>query len=88
MITYDKFDQWMVTFYSYFTKNLSKCSFNRRWPLHKLRQNMEEQLDKLMHQLMDREECWEEPDDEQHEETKQETLEQLDELNDLCQEMR
>lgn len=41
---------------------------------------MEEQLDKLMHQLMDREE--------EHEETKKETLEQLDEFNDLCQEMR
>uniref|UniRef100_A0A668R935 Beta-catenin-interacting ICAT domain-containing protein n=1 Tax=Oreochromis aureus TaxID=47969 RepID=A0A668R935_OREAU len=38
--------------------------------------NMEEQLDKLMHQLMDREE--------EHEETKKETLEQLDEFNDLC----
>lgn len=49
---------------------------------------MEEQLDKLMHQLMDLEECWEEPDEEEHEETKRETLEQLDEFNDLCQEMR
>ncbi|OCT70270.1 hypothetical protein XELAEV_18037191mg [Xenopus laevis] len=42
----------------------------------KLRQNLEEQLDRLMQQLQDLEECSE------YEETKKETLEQLNEFND------
>ncbi|XP_061689928.1 protein LZIC [Syngnathoides biaculeatus] len=48
----------------------------------KLRQNMEEQLDRLMQQLQDLEECREELDEEEYEETKKETLEQLSEFND------
>lgn len=48
----------------------------------KLRQNMEEQLDRLMQQLADLEECREDLDDEEYEETKKETLEQLNEFND------
>ncbi|XP_040050200.1 protein LZIC [Gasterosteus aculeatus] len=48
----------------------------------KLRQNMEGQLDRLMQQLQDLEECREEMDDEEYEETKKETLEQLSEFND------
>ncbi|KAL7976206.1 hypothetical protein Chor_008303 [Crotalus horridus] len=42
----------------------------------KLKQNLEEQLDRLMQQLQDLEECSE------YEETKKETLEQLSEFND------
>lgn len=48
----------------------------------KLRQNMEEQLDRLMQQLADLEECREDLDDDEYEETKKETLEQLSEFND------
>ncbi|XP_062871371.1 protein LZIC [Trichomycterus rosablanca] len=48
----------------------------------KLKQNMEEQLDRLMQQLQDLEECREELDEEEYEETKKETLEQLSEFND------
>ncbi|XP_028438618.1 protein LZIC isoform X2 [Perca flavescens] len=48
----------------------------------KLRQNMEEQLDRLMQQLQDLEECREELDEDEYEETKKETLEQLSEFND------
>ncbi|XP_057175963.1 protein LZIC [Triplophysa rosa] len=48
----------------------------------KLRQNMEEQLDRLMQQLQDLEECREELDEEEYEETKKETLEQLSEFNE------
>uniref|UniRef100_A0A3Q4GQ10 Leucine zipper and CTNNBIP1 domain containing n=1 Tax=Neolamprologus brichardi TaxID=32507 RepID=A0A3Q4GQ10_NEOBR len=48
----------------------------------KLRQNMEEQLDRLMQQLQDLEECREDLDEEEYEETKKETLEQLGEFND------
>ncbi|KAK2825443.1 hypothetical protein Q7C36_019370 [Tachysurus vachellii] len=48
----------------------------------KLKQNMEEQLDRLMQQLQDLEECREELDDEEYEETKKETLEQLNEFNE------
>ncbi|KAL6483002.1 hypothetical protein MHYP_G00078740 [Metynnis hypsauchen] len=48
----------------------------------KLKQNMEEQLDRLMQQLQDLEECREELDDEEYEETKKETLEQLSEFNE------
>uniref|UniRef100_H3DCI0 Leucine zipper and CTNNBIP1 domain containing n=2 Tax=Tetraodon nigroviridis TaxID=99883 RepID=H3DCI0_TETNG len=48
----------------------------------KLRQNLEEQLDRLMQQLQDLEECREELDEEEYEETKKETLEQLHEFND------
>uniref|UniRef100_A0A671L807 Protein LZIC n=1 Tax=Sinocyclocheilus anshuiensis TaxID=1608454 RepID=A0A671L807_9TELE len=60
----------------------------------KLRQNMEEQLDRLMQQLQDLEECSymhkfdyffncrEELEEEEYEETKKETLEQLSEFNE------
>uniref|UniRef100_A0A8D3BL00 Leucine zipper and CTNNBIP1 domain containing n=1 Tax=Scophthalmus maximus TaxID=52904 RepID=A0A8D3BL00_SCOMX len=51
----------------------------------KLRQNMEEQLDRLMQQLQDLEECRDELDEEEYEETKKETLEQLSEFNDSLQ---
>ncbi|KAM9108284.1 protein LZIC isoform 2-T2 [Megaptera novaeangliae] len=48
----------------------------------KLKQNLEEQLDRLMQQLQDLEECREELDTDEYEETKKETLEQLSEFND------
>ncbi|XP_051981034.1 protein LZIC [Xyrauchen texanus] len=48
----------------------------------KLRQNMEEQLDRLMQQLQDLEECREDLEEEEYEETKKETLEQLSEFNE------
>ncbi|KAJ8257628.1 hypothetical protein GJAV_G00187880 [Gymnothorax javanicus] len=48
----------------------------------KLKQNMEEQLDRLMQQLQDLEECREELEEEEYEETKNETLEQLNEFNE------
>ncbi|XP_077998336.1 protein LZIC-like [Glandiceps talaboti] len=48
----------------------------------KLRQNLEEQLDRLMAQLSDLEECREDLDDDEYEETKSETLEQLKELKE------
>lgn len=48
----------------------------------KLKQNLEEQLDRLMQQLQDLEECREELDVDEYEETKKETLEQLSEFND------
>ncbi|XP_059960790.1 protein LZIC-like [Mesoplodon densirostris] len=48
----------------------------------KLKQNLEEQLDRLMQQLQDLEECREELDTDEYEEIKKETLEQLSEFND------
>ncbi|XP_042199602.1 protein LZIC [Callorhinchus milii] len=48
----------------------------------KLKQNLEEQLDRLMQQLQDLEECRDELEPEEYEETKQETLEQLSEFNE------
>ncbi|KAM9855712.1 protein LZIC isoform 1-T2 [Aulostomus maculatus] len=48
----------------------------------KLKQNMEEQLDRLMQQLADLEECREDLEEEEYEVTKKETLEQLNEFND------
>ncbi|KFO31582.1 Protein LZIC [Fukomys damarensis] len=48
----------------------------------KLKQNLEEQLDRLMQQLQDLEECRDELDTDEYEETKKETLEQLSEFND------
>ncbi|XP_056651787.1 protein LZIC isoform X2 [Monodelphis domestica] len=48
----------------------------------KLKQNLEEQLDRLMQQLQDLEECREELETDEYEETKKETLEQLSEFND------
>ncbi|XP_041129560.1 protein LZIC [Polyodon spathula] len=47
----------------------------------KLKQNLEEQLDRLMQQLQDLDECREELDEEEYEETKKETLEQLNEFS-------
>ena len=46
----------------------------------KLRQNMEDQLDRLMQQLSDLEESKEDLDADEYEETKNETLEQLKEF--------
>ncbi|PVD35402.1 hypothetical protein C0Q70_02364 [Pomacea canaliculata] len=46
----------------------------------KLRQNMEEQLDRLVQQLSDLDECKDEMDKEEYEETRDETLEQLKEF--------
>ncbi|MBN3326177.1 LZIC protein, partial [Atractosteus spatula] len=48
----------------------------------KLKQNLEEQLDRLMQQLQDLEECREDLDEDEYEETKRETLEQLNEFNE------
>ncbi|XP_013778142.1 protein LZIC-like [Limulus polyphemus] len=47
----------------------------------KLKHNLEEQLDRLMAQLADLEECKEELDPEEYEETKNETLDQLKEFD-------
>ncbi|XP_015783465.1 protein LZIC [Tetranychus urticae] len=53
----------------------------------KLRANLEEQLERLITQLSDLEECRDELDDEEYEETRSQTLEQLKEfseyLNDI-----
>ncbi|KAK7476542.1 hypothetical protein BaRGS_00032222 [Batillaria attramentaria] len=46
----------------------------------KLRHNMEEQLDRLMQQLTDLEECKDDMEPDEYEETKNETLEQLKEF--------
>ncbi|CAG5125240.1 unnamed protein product [Candidula unifasciata] len=48
----------------------------------KLRQNLEEQLDRLMQQLTDLEECKADLDPEEYDETKNETLEQLKEFQE------
>ncbi|XP_024231447.1 protein LZIC isoform X1 [Oncorhynchus tshawytscha] len=53
----------------------------------KLKQNMEEQLDRLMQQLQDLEECREDLEEEEYEETKKETLEQLNEFNESLKKM-
>lgn len=47
----------------------------------KLKHNLEEQLDRLVNQLSDLEECKEDLDDDEYEETKKETLEQLREFD-------
>uniref|UniRef100_A0A8D0C3C5 Leucine zipper and CTNNBIP1 domain containing n=1 Tax=Salvator merianae TaxID=96440 RepID=A0A8D0C3C5_SALMN len=51
----------------------------------KLKQNLEEQLDRLVQQLQDLEECKDDLDADEYEETKKETLEQLREFNDSLQ---
>ncbi|KAJ8939186.1 hypothetical protein NQ318_017083 [Aromia moschata] len=48
----------------------------------KLKQNLENQLDRLVEQLEDLENCRNELDSDEYEETKEETMEQLKELND------
>ncbi|XP_030042082.1 LOW QUALITY PROTEIN: protein LZIC [Microcaecilia unicolor] len=48
----------------------------------KLKQNLEEQLDRLMQQLQDLEACRDDLDEDEYEETKRETLEQLSEFSD------
>ncbi|XP_056632321.1 protein LZIC-like [Diorhabda sublineata] len=48
----------------------------------KLKQNLENQLDRLVEQLKDLENCKDDLDKEEYEETKNETMEQLKELND------
>ncbi|KAK0063720.1 protein LZIC [Biomphalaria pfeifferi] len=53
----------------------------------KLKQNMEEQLDRLMQQLMDLEEMKGELDTEEYEETKAETVEQLKEFQENLNKM-
>jgi len=47
----------------------------------KLKENLESQLDRLMAQLADLEECKEDMDEEEYETTKNETREQLEEFN-------
>ncbi|KAK2191412.1 hypothetical protein NP493_53g10002 [Ridgeia piscesae] len=54
----------------------------------KLKKNIEEQLDRLMQQLSDLEECREDLDDDEYEETKNETLEQLKEFNESLNRMK
>uniref|UniRef100_T1IJC0 Beta-catenin-interacting ICAT domain-containing protein n=1 Tax=Strigamia maritima TaxID=126957 RepID=T1IJC0_STRMM len=46
-----------------------------------LKQNLEDQLDRLMAQLTDLEDCKDEMDSDEYEETKNETMEQLKEFN-------
>ncbi|XP_033097837.1 protein LZIC-like [Anneissia japonica] len=53
----------------------------------RLQQNLEEQLDRLMAQLQDLEECKEELDEDEYEETKQETIEQLKEFKESLNKM-
>ncbi|XP_035727606.1 protein LZIC-like [Vespa mandarinia] len=53
----------------------------------RLKQNLEEQLDRLMQQLEDLEECKDEMTNEEYEEAKEETMEQLRELNESLQRM-
>ncbi|CAH1108845.1 unnamed protein product [Psylliodes chrysocephalus] len=48
----------------------------------KLKENIENQLDRLVEQLQDLENCKDDLDKEEYEETKNETMEQLKELND------
>ncbi|GFN96480.1 protein lzic-like [Plakobranchus ocellatus] len=48
----------------------------------KLKQNLEEQLDRLMQQLSDLEECKDDLEPEEYEETKSETVEQLKEFQE------
>nr|CAH04891.1 leucine zipper and ICAT homologous protein [Suberites domuncula] len=48
----------------------------------KLKQNLEDQLDRLVAQLADLEECRDDLDDDEYEETKRETLDQLKEFNE------
>ncbi|PIK58320.1 hypothetical protein BSL78_04761 [Apostichopus japonicus] len=53
----------------------------------KLKQNLEEQLDRLVAQLADLEEVREDMDDDEYEETKQETLEQLSDFKESLAKM-
>lgn len=53
----------------------------------KLRQNLEEQLDRLVQQLADLEECREDLEEEEYEETKNETIDQLKEFKDSLDKM-
>ncbi|KAK2581611.1 hypothetical protein KPH14_002115 [Odynerus spinipes] len=53
----------------------------------RLKKNLEEQLDRLVQQLEDLEECRDEMPNEEYEEAKEETMEQLRELNESLQRM-
>ncbi|XP_023724189.1 protein LZIC [Cryptotermes secundus] len=53
----------------------------------KLRQNLEGQLDRLVQQLADLEECKDDIDPSEYEETKSETMEQLQEFNESLSKM-
>ncbi|KAK3106584.1 hypothetical protein FSP39_023101 [Pinctada imbricata] len=53
----------------------------------KLKQNLEEQLDRLMQQLTDLEECKDDLEPDEYEETKNETLEQLKEFKESLDSM-
>lgn len=53
----------------------------------KLKQNLEDQLDRLVQQLQDLEECRDELDDDEYEETKKDTIEQLKEFKESLQKM-
>ncbi|XP_034938166.1 protein LZIC-like [Chelonus insularis] len=52
-----------------------------------LKKNLEDQLDRLMKQLEDLEECRDDLDPSEYEETKNDTIEQLKELNESLQKM-
>ncbi|MBZ3873858.1 Protein LZIC [Sciurus carolinensis] len=67
--------------FTFFTLE-NKMASRGKTETSKLKQNLEEQLDRLMQQLQDLEECREELDTDEYEETKKETLEQLSEFND------
>ncbi|XP_074654780.1 protein LZIC-like [Tubulanus polymorphus] len=54
----------------------------------KLQQNLGEQLDRLMQQLTDLEECREDLDEDEYEETKKDTMEQLKEFSDSLNRMK
>ena len=51
----------------------------------KLKKNLNDQLERLMQQLQDLEECREDLDDDEYEETKKETLDQLQVLRNVAQ---
>ncbi|XP_013384806.1 protein LZIC-like [Lingula anatina] len=53
----------------------------------KLKQNLEEQLDRLIQQLKDLEECKEDLDADEYEETKNDTIEQLKDFQDSLENM-
>jgi ABC-type transporter Mla subunit MlaD len=54
---------------------------------NQLRSKLEDQLDRLVAQLTDLEECREDLEEEEYEETKRETLEQLEEFNKSLQKL-
>ncbi|KAL9971081.1 hypothetical protein ACROYT_G023567 [Oculina patagonica] len=63
-------------------QNLRNMTSRGQSETQKLKQNLGEQLDRLVAQLADLEECKEDLDEDEYEETKKETLEQLKEFKD------